>query len=167
MGKRTVLPLTTSTLTTGTLSIFCISTAAAASLGANVRITRLELGQKGTTTLQMLDGEIATRDNGGTLTMTSKAPVCIEPVGGAASGLSGNTAPVGGAGRSGVNASVDSGGAFTQLVPFAFANLAGLVWKPDPKEELWIPASTFVVVRLLTAPTTLTGWLGALYLEEM
>jgi hypothetical protein len=114
----------------------------------------------------MIRGEFSTRDTAGTLTTTSLAPANLRPVGGAASGLAGNTSVIGGAGRSGINSSADSGGAYTQLYPFNFANTAGYLFKPDPDEQIEVPASTVFVVRFLAAPGTTTGWTFALVLEE-
>lgn len=165
-GIVTVLSGENLTLTTGTLAIAAFQTAAAGSAAARVSVKRLEIAQSGTTTLAMIRGEMATRNTSGTLTMTSAAPVAIRPQGGQASGLAGNTAPAGGTGRSGINASVDSGGTYTTLYPFAFPNTAGYLWKPDPDEEIIVPASTLFAFRFLAAPATLTGWTFALTLIE-
>jgi hypothetical protein len=165
-GLITVLKGENLTLTTGTLAIAAIRTAAAAAAAARVSVKRLEISQSGTTTLAMIRGEFATRDTAGTLTMTSLAPAAIRPLGGQASGLAGNTAPAGGAGRSGINASVDSGGAYTTILPFAFPNTAGYLFKPDPDEEIIVPADTVFTFRFLAAPATLTGWTFSLVLCE-
>ena len=165
MGRLTVLKGENLTLGTGNV-LAAIRTAAANAAAARVSVKRLEIGQSGSTTLAMIRGELATRDTAGTLTMTSLAPTNLRPVGGPASGLSGNTAPAGGDGRSGINSSADSGGAYTQLYPFNFANTAGYLWKPAPDEEILIPASTVFVVRLLATPGTTTGWTFALVLDE-
>lgn len=164
-GKTTVLSGENLTLGTGNV-LAAFQTAAAASLAAVVRIKRLEISQSGSTTLAMIRGEISTRNTSGTLTMTSAAPVAVRPVGSPASGLAGNTAPAGGAARSGINSSADSGGTYTELVPFNFANTSGYLFKPDPDEEIWIPASTLATVRLLATPGTTTGWTFALWLVE-
>lgn len=165
MGRITVLKMENGTLGTGNV-LAALRTAAANAAAARVTIKRLEIGQSGTATLGMVRGELATRDTAGTLTMTSLAPTNIRPALGPASGLSGNTAPAGGDGRSGINSSADSGGAYTSLYPFAFANTAGYLYKPDPTEEITIPASTVFVVRFLAAPATTTGWTFALVLDE-
>jgi hypothetical protein len=165
MGKITVL--SGENLTTGTGSVLAaIQTAAVGSAASNVLVKRLEISQSGSTTLAMCRAEFATRNTAGTLTMTSAAPVLVRPIGGAASGLSGNTAPAGGVGRSGINSSADSGGTYTSLYPFNFANTAGYLWKPAPDEELWVSPSTLFVVRFTTAPGTTTGWTFALTLDE-
>jgi hypothetical protein len=165
MGKITVLK--GENLTTGTGSVLAaIQTAAVGSAASNVRVKRLEISQSGTTTLAMLRADFATRDTAGTLTMTSLAPTTIRPVAGAASGLSGNTAPAGGVGRSGINSSADSGGTYTSIFPFNFANTAGYLYKPAPDEELWFSPSTLFVVRFLAAPGTTTGWTFTLVLDE-
>jgi hypothetical protein len=165
-GKVTLLAAENQTLSTG--SVLCgFQTAAVNSLAANVKVKRLEISQSGSTTLAMIRGQIATRDSAGTLTMTAQAPVNTRPVGGPASGLAGNTNILGGVARSGIISSADSGGTYTQVHPFNFANTAGYLLKPDSEyEELWFQPSTIVVVRFLAAPGTLTGWTFALYLVE-
>lgn len=165
-GRVTILKGENLSLTTSVVVLAALRTAAAGSAAARVKIRRLEISQRGTTTLQMIGGHIATRDTAGTLTCTSLAPTNVRPVGGPASGLSGNTAPAGGDARSGINGSVDSGGTYTELLPFDFANTAGYLFKPDPEEMIAIPASTVMVVRFLMNPTTLTGWTFALWLDE-
>ena len=154
-------------LTLGTGNVLAaIQTAAANALAARIAIKRLEISQSGSTTLAMIRGEIATRDTAGTLTVTSLAPTALRPVAGPASGLSGNTAPAGGTGRSGINSSADSGGTYTSLFPFNFANTAGYLYKPAPDEEILIPASTLFVVRLLATPGTTSGWSFSLVIDE-
>lgn len=161
----TVLKGENQTLSTGSV-LAAIQTAAANSLGARIAIKRLEISQSGSTTLAQIRGEIATRDTAGTLTVTSLAPTALRPVGGPASGIAGNTAPAGGAARSGITSSADSGGTYTSLFPFNFANTSGYLYKPAPDEEILIPASTLFVVRFLAAPGTLTGWTFTLVLDE-
>jgi hypothetical protein len=164
-GKVTVLAGENLTLGTGSV-LAAIQTAAVNSLAAQVRIKRLEISQSGSTTLAQIRGEISTRTTAGTLTVTSAAPVAVRPVAGPASGLAGNVAPAGGVGRSGINSSADTGGTYTQIMPFNFPNTAGYLFKPDPDEEIWFPPSTLFVVRLLAAPATLTGWTFSLWLVE-
>lgn len=164
-GRITILKGENLTLGTGNV-LAAFQTAAANAAAARVKIKRLEISQSGSTTLAMIRGEIATRDTAGTLTMTSLAPTNVRPVAGPASGLAGNTAPAGGTGRSGINSSADSGGAYTSLCPFNFPNTAGYLFKPDPDEQIEIPASTLAVVRLLATPGTTTGWTFTLWLEE-
>ncbi len=165
MGKITVLKAENMTVSTGYV-LAAFQTVAAGSAGAIVKIKRLEITQSGTTTLAMIRGEMATRDTAGTLTMTSTAPTAVKPIGGPASGFSGNTAPAGGTGRSATNSSADSGGTYVSAYPFNFANTAGYLYKPAPDEEIQVAASTLFVVRLLTAPATLTGWTVTLTIEE-
>ncbi len=165
-GRITVLKGENLTLTTSVDVLAALQTAAAASAAARVKIKRLEISQSHTTTLAMIRGQIATRDTAGTLTTTSLAPTPLRPVGSQASGLSGSTSVIGAVGRSGINASVDSGGTYTQLYPFAFPNTAGYIFKPDPDEQIEIPASTVLVVRFLADPSDLLGWTFVLVLEE-
>lgn len=165
MGRISVLSGENLTLSTGSV-LAALQSAAAGSAASNLKVKRLEIGQSGTTTLAMIRGEFATRNTAGTLTTTSLAPTPIRPIGAAASGLAGNTSVIGGTGRSGINSSADSGGTYTDIYQFNFANTAGYLYKPAPDEELWIPPSTVFVVRFLAAPGTLTGWTFTLTLEE-
>lgn len=165
MGKRTVLSAEEFDLSTGNV-LAAFQTAAAGSAASNIRVTRVEIFQNGSTTLEMVRGEFATRDTAGTLTMTSTTPRTISPLGGAASGLSGNTAPAGGTGRSGTNSSADSGGTYTNIAYFNFANLNGYLWKPDPSEEIWVPPSTLFIIRLTAAPSSLLDWGISVWLDE-
>lgn len=164
MGKRTTLTAENMTLSTGNV-LAAFQSAAAAAAAQIVRVTRIEISQSGSITLAMIRGAIGKRDTAGTLTMTSTTPQ-PNPLGGAASGLTGNTNVIGGTARSGTNSSADSGGTYTDQRYFNFPNLNGYIWKPDPGEELIVPPSTVWVVRLLAAPGTLTGWTIAVDLEE-
>lgn len=165
MGRLYALQFENQTLNTGSI-LAAIQTAAANAAGARHTLKRLEISQSGSTTLQQIRGEIATRDTAGTLTVASKAPSPYRLANGPASGISGNTAPAGGTARSGIISSADSGGTYTTLDPFNFPNLAGYFWQPTPEQEIQIPASTLYVVRFLAAPTTLTGWTMKLVIDE-
>lgn len=165
MGRISVLKGENLSLGTGNVLVV-FSTPTAGTAGARVSIKRLEISQSGSTTLGMVRGEFFTRDNGGTLTTTSLAPTMIKPIGSSASAFAGNTNVIGGTGRSGINSSADSGGAYTSIFPFNFANTAGYLYKPAPDEEIEVPASTFFGVRFLASPATTTGWTFTLTLEE-
>jgi len=165
VGNTTILKGENQTLSTGSI-LTAIQTAAAGSAGAAIRVKRLEISQSGSTTLAMIRGDIATRDTAGTLTVTSLAPTSIRPVAGGVSAIAGNTAPAGGVARSGITSTADSGGTYTSIFPFAFANTAGYLYKPAPDEEIWFAASTLFVVRFLAAPATLTGWTFTLEISE-
>lgn len=167
MGRRTVLQGENMTLGTGS-GLAAFQTAAAGSAADFVKVTRVEISQSGTTTLAMIRGAFSTRTTAGTYTTTSTTPSTTQPLGGAASGLSGNTSVIGGTGRSGTASSADASPAYTDYIPFNFANLNGFLWKPDANgEEIIVPPSTVFVVRFLAAPATLTGWTIAVYLDEM
>lgn len=158
MGYRiTSLNAENQTLSTGNV-LLAIQTAAAATTAAGVcSIKRLEISQSGSTTLAMIRGEFATRNTAGTLTTTATSPVNLSPLG-ASSGLTGNTSVIGGAARSGTTSTADSGGTYTSVLPFNFANTAGYLWKPAPEEEIIVPPGVVLVVRLLATPATTTGW---------
>lgn len=166
MGKITVLKGENQTVSTGNVLI-AFQTAAAAAAAQHIFIKRLEISQSGSTTLAMIRGEMATRDTAGTLTTTSLTPTTLRPIGGGASGLAGNTSVIGGTARSGIISSADSGGTYTSLFPFNFANTAGYLYKPAPDEELEVNASTVFVVRLLATPGTTTGWTFTLVMDEL
>lgn len=165
MGKMTVLSAEEFDLGTGNV-LAAFRTNAAGSDASDVRVRRVEIFQNGTTTGEMVRGELATRDTAGTLTLTSTTPRVISRIGGAASGLSGNTAPAGGDGRSGTNSSADSGGTYSNIAYFNFYNLNGYLWKPDRDEEIVIPASTVFIVRFTAAPSSTADWGISVWLDE-
>ena len=165
MGRISVLKGENQTVSTGVV-LTAFYTPAAGTAGARVSIKRLEISQSGTTTLAMIRGEFATRDTAGTLTTTSLAPTILRPVGGAASAFTGSTSVIGATARSGITSTADSGGTYTSIYPFNFANTAGYLFKPAPDEEIQIAPSTVLVVRLLATPATTTGWTFTLVMEE-
>lgn len=165
MSRVTTLKGENMTLGTGVV-LAAFQTAAANAAAGHIKVKRCEISQSGSTTLAMIRGEFGTRNTAGTLTLTAATPSNIQPVGGAASGLTGNTAPAGGTARSGINSSADSGGTYTSLYPFNFANTAGYLYKPAPDEEIIVPPSTLFVVRFLATPGTTTGWTICLVLDE-
>src|SRR5688572_26840990 len=148
--------------------LFALRTAAAISTaGGNIALRRIEIGQSGTTTAEMVRGHIATRDTAGTLTMTSVTPRPTSPLGGPASGIAGNTAPAGNAATVGTDSSADSGGTYTTIMPFTFHNLNGWLWVPTPEERIEVPPATVVCVQLLAAPTGTTGWTISVVFDEL
>jgi hypothetical protein len=154
------------TLGTGSV-VAAFQTAAAGSAASIVTITRIELTQNHNTTTAMCLLAFSTRSTAGTLTMTSTTPQPIQPVTGSASGLTGNTAPAGGTGRSGTNSSADSGGTYTDHRYANFANLNGYLWKPDGYgEAIVVPPSTLWCVRFVAAPGDTAGWTIAIDLDE-
>lgn len=165
MGKVTVLTAENFTLTTNILNLAFISSAASGSAASNIRILRVEISQRGSTTLGMVGGAFSTQ-TGTTTTGTSTTPATVSPLGGAASGLSGNTNPSGGAGRSATNLSVNTTPSYTNHHMFDFANLNGYLWQPTPAQEIIIPPSTLWTVRLIADPATLTGWTVSVWLDE-
>jgi hypothetical protein len=152
------------TMSTG--SVMIAGQTAASGAGSVLEFMRLEINQNSTTTAAQLRAEIATRDTAGTLTTTSVTPANTV-LGGPASGLSGNTSVIGGAGRIGITSSADSGGTYTQRRPFNFNNLNGYLDVPTPEERIIIPPSTVFVVRFVAAPGTLTGWSYCLCYREL
>lgn len=161
----TVLHDENMTLITAINMLAIISTAAADSLAAECRIKRVEISQSGTETLEQIRGEFVTR-TGGVVTATATTPDKTRPLDGPASGLTGNVAPVAGTGRSGTNGTVDTTPTYVAHHSFNFANLNGYLWKPDPEEEIIVPAATIWAVRFLADPAVLTGWTISVTLNE-
>lgn len=164
MGKTTILTAENFTLTTGIRQPIFIRTAAAGNAASHVEIKRVELTQNNQTALAMCRIGFATQ-TGTTVTATATTPVTIRPLGGAASGLSGNTAPAGGDGRTGTNLSVNTTPGYTYHHYANFPNLNGYLWKPSPDEQIWIPPSTMWGIVFLADPT-LAGWTVSVTLEE-
>lgn len=144
------------TLTTAITMLLALRTAASPNAASVLEILRLSITQSGTVTGAMIRAALSLR-TGSTVTATSVTPA-NKAVGGPASGLSGNTAPVGADARIGINASVNTTPAYTNLITRSFHNLNGLEWIPTPDERIIVPPSTAVVLRLLADPATLTGW---------
>lgn len=144
------------TLTTAVRMLLAFTTAASPNAASLVEILRLSITQSGTVTGAMIRAALSLR-TGGTVTATSVTPANLK-VGGAASGLVGNTAPVGAAGRIGINATVDTTPTYTNLLTRSFHNLNGMEWIPTPDERIIVPPSTAIALRLLADPATLTGW---------
>lgn len=165
MGRVTELIGENMSLGTGDV-LAAFQTAAAGSAAAEIEIQRVEISQSGSTTSAQIRGAFSTRNTSGTLTMTAFTPLLVRPLGGAASGLTGNTSVIGGTARSGINSSADSGGAYTDHHYMNFNNLNGYLWVPTEKERIWVPPSTVWCVRLLAAPGTTTGWTIVVVLEE-
>lgn len=165
MGRRYILSGENLTVGTGVVLAAMQTAAALTSAGGMVRLLRAEINQSGSTTSAQVRGQISTRDTAGTLTVTSATPAPLA-VGGPASGITGGTSPLTAA-KCGVNSSADSGGTYLAQWPIAVNNQAGMLWLPTPDEQIIIPPSTVVVVRLLAAPSVTTGWNVALVYEEM
>ena len=165
MGRLFAAGAENATLGTGNV-LLAFRTAASPNAGCVIAIRRIEIGQSGSVTSAMIRAEVATRDTAGTLTMTSVTPSNVV-MAGPASGLSGNTAPVGAAARIGVNSSADSGGTYTQRRPFNFNNLNGYLWVPTPEERKIVPLDSVFTLRLLAAPATTTGWTFSVEFEEI
>jgi hypothetical protein len=155
-------------LSLGTGSVLvALQTAAGVAAGSKIAIRRIEICQNATTTSAMCRLVLSTRDTAGTLTTTSMTPQPLSPVTGPASGLSGNTSVIGGAGRIGINSSADTGGTYTNHYFANFNNLNGWLWIPTPQEVIEVPPSIVWCVRFATAPGTTTGWTVSLTYEEL
>lgn len=166
MRRYTVLG-SNMTLGTGVVLLAFRTAADAVTAGGLIQINRIEIGQNGTETSDMIRGELVTRDTAGTLTMTSVTPQPIAPLGGPASALSGNTAPAGGAARIGINSSADSGGTYTVRRAFDFNNLNGYLWVGTPEDRIWVPPATVFGIRFAASPTSATGWTISVDFEEL
>lgn len=153
------------TLTTAVRMLLALRTAASPNAASILEILRLSISQSGTVTGAMIRAALSLR-TGSTVTATSVTPANLA-VGGPASGLSGNTAPVGADARIGINATVDTTPTYTNLLTRSFHNLNGMEWIATPDERIIIPPSTAAVLRLLADPATLTGWNVEMVYKEL
>jgi hypothetical protein len=167
MSKVYVVNDTAFTVGTGNVFFALRTAAAATTAGGVIALRRVEITQHGTTTAEMCQAAISSRDTAGTLTMTSATPRALSPVGGPASGITGSTAPAGNAATCGTDSSADSGGTYTNLYIAAFHNLNGWLWVPTPEERIEVPAASVITVRLLATPTGTTGWNISVTFEEL
>jgi hypothetical protein len=144
-----------------------LQTASGVNPASCLAIRRIEIGQSGSIVSAMIRAALSTRDTNGTLTTTAVTPAPLSPVTGAASGLTGNTSVIGGAGRIGINSSADTGGTYANHYVANFNNLSGWLYVPTPEELIKITPSVVWCVRLLAAPTTVTGWTISVTFEEL
>jgi len=72
------------------------------------------------------------------------------------------------AGKCGINASAENGGAKTTIFADSFNNLNGYFWNPGPVGAIELPAgsSSSYGLVLLSTPSTLTGWTFGIEYEE-
>lgn len=143
--------------------IFLRAATAITSRGSLLLVHRIFVGQRSTATSQMLGIQIG-RKQSAYGTYTSAAPTG-NAIGGTASAITGGTA--GAAATSGVNASAEGAGTFTAHIRRTFNNLNGMEWIPTPEERLLILPDMAVVVRLMGAPSSTSGWSAGLTFEEL
>lgn len=166
MGKKYAIIGENLTLGMGSVLAAIRTAADGVTAGGRLKLLRLEISQNATATPAQCRGEIFTRNTAGTLTMTLFTPRRMDPLTGPASAIQGSTAPAGTAARCGINSSADSGGTYTQEMPFNFNNLNGYLWIPTPETTIIVPPATVVGVRFVAAPGTTTGWTFSLVFEE-
>lgn len=165
MGRKYIIQGENLTMGTGSVLAAFQTAANMATAGGLVRLMRCEVTQSGSNTAAQIRLALCTRDTAGTLTVTAATPAPLF-IGGPASGIAGGTSPLTAA-KSGVASSADSGGTYTTVWPINPNNINGWLWLPTPDEQLWVPPSTVLVAKFLTAPGTLTGWTVAMTFEEM
>jgi hypothetical protein len=165
MGRRFILSGENMTLGTGNVLAALQTAAALTSAGGMIKLLRCEINQSHNTTSAQVRADIAKRNTAGTLTVTGATPQPLA-LGGPASGIASGTSPLTAA-TAGVNSSADTGGTYTEIWPIAPNNQAGLLWLPTPDEQIYVPPSTVVVVRLLATPADTAGWNVTLVFEEV
>jgi hypothetical protein len=148
----------------GASTLVFIRAAATASTRASfIRIVRAWVSQETTETSEQLGIQLGQKVTAfGTYTATT--PVS-HALGSAASGIAGGTA--GASATSGTDATAEGGGTFTPIIEDGFNNLNGWLWVPTPAEYILLTADTAVALKLVAAPTVLTGWTAGLTFEEL
>lgn len=165
MGRRYALLGENMTLGTGNVLAALQTASALTSAGGLVKLIRVEANQSANITSAQVRAQIASRDTAGTLTVTAATPAPLS-IGGPASGIAGGTSPLTAA-KCGVNSSADATGTYTPLWNIAPNNQAGLLWLPTPDEQIYVPPSTVIVVRLLATPSNVAGWNVVIVFEEL
>jgi hypothetical protein len=126
--------------------------------GRSLKLIRAGASQRGSTTAEQVGISIGYKASvfG---TYTSRTPALVHPSD-PASKVTGGTA--GAAGTSGVNASAEGAGTFTEVIPDNFINTIGWVFTPSEvlKEPLiWSSADSLaLVIKLRNTPASLTLW---------
>lgn len=132
----------------------------------SIEVVRAWCSQSGTTTSAQIRIGLGFKVTAFS-TLTSATPEKTKPSD-PVSYITGGTA--GAAGTAGINASAEGAGTFTVKYPDAFNNLTGWIWTPNKQlgEEFILSGadSTAVALKLLAAPTNLSGWtFGITYRE--
>ncbi len=130
-----------------------------------IELVEVQLNQAGTTTGEMVRVSIGFKATAFP-TLVSATPEKTKSSDGS-SYIAGGTA--GAAGTSGVLASAEGAGTFTEKFPDAFWNLTGYLWQRTERKRLIVPGGggAALAVKLRAAPTGLTLWSGSLVFAEL
>jgi len=135
--------------------------------GRSIEIIRAWCSQSGTTTSAQIRIALGFKVTAFS-TLVSTTPEKTKPSD-PVSYITGGTA--GAAGTSGINASAEGAGAFTNKYPDAFNNLTGWIWTPNKTlgEEFILSSadSTAFAMKMLNTPATLTGWTYGVAFREI
>ena len=142
--------------------VFIRAAATASTRASYLRILRAWVSQEETETSQQLGIALGQKVTAfGTYTSTTPTNHAI---GSAAAGVVGGTA--GAAATSGTDASAEGAGAFTPIIEDGFNNLNGWLWVPTPEERILLTPDSAIALKLISAPTTLTGWTAGVTLRN-
>jgi hypothetical protein len=133
--------------------------------GRAIELIEVQLNQRGTTTGEMIGVSIGLKATAFP-TLVSATPEKTKS-GDPTSYITGGTA--GAAGTSGVIASAEGAGTFTEKIPDAFYNLQGYLWQRSERKRIIAAGadSLAIAVKLRAAPTGTTNWSGSLIFAEV
>jgi hypothetical protein len=136
-----------------------------ASPGFTLEILRVIVSQSGTAVSQQQRIQFHTQAS--TFPTLVSATPSKTKIGDPVSQITGAT--TGAAGTCGVNASAEGAGAQTSVYQDNFNNLNGFLWVATPPETFMVNATTAAGfgVKLLSTPTTLTGWSVTVVYREL
>ncbi len=133
--------------------------------GRAIELVKVQLNQRGSTTSEMIGVSLGFK---GTAfpTLVSATPEKTKS-GDPSSYITGNT--TGAAGTSGVIASTEGAGTFTEKIPDSFLNVQGYLWTPVARERLIVAGADALAlaVKLRNTPTGTTLWSGSLTFAEL
>lgn len=146
----------------GTL-LFLRTTGDVKERGSIIQVTRLSIGQIGTTESEQIGIVIGEKlaPFGQYLPSTPAPHNLAAPASGVVGGSDG------GPGTAGICAIEEGAGEVITTVSEAFNNLSGYTWAASPEERIWIAVDTALVVKLACAPRSLNGWFASLTYEEI
>lgn len=137
----------------------------AAGPGPAIKITRVTVGQSGSTTSAQQRVQLVTQVTAFP-TLTSSTPKTTS-LGDPVSSITGGTA--GAAGTSGVNASAEGAGTKTVRKEGTFNVLNGYEWVSSPNDQIILQAGSLsgFGVHLPVAPSSLSNWQAEIVFEEV
>ncbi len=163
MASIFTVSMTDQTVKPDSTLVFLRSAADVTARGSIIQITRLTIGQIGTTESEQIGIVIGEKLGPfGRYVPATPAPHNLAaPLSGVVGGSDG------GAGTAGVAAVDEGAGSVITTIADTFNNVSGYSWTASHEERIWIAVDTALVVKFVGTPKSLSGWFASLTYEEI